>query len=115
MILPTIHTNGTNPHDLLAGYRAAMEAVSVSMKALADIEFNARDYYVQGPQAWTQAQAARESMFTQLGSVYSDLMSHAIHINDATITRDARRADQAQRRPHEVRGSCASNACFGAY
>ena len=87
MILPTIHLNGTSAEMLLDGYRQAMDAVETAREALGKIEFNARDYYVQGPSAWTEAQASRHEMFVALSKIHEELMAHAMHCNDASWKR----------------------------
>jgi hypothetical protein len=55
MRLPTVHLNGTGREMLVKGYEQAYEAIRETSKALSKIEFNARDYYVQGPEAWQEA------------------------------------------------------------
>ena len=96
MILPTIHTNGTSPDDLLAGYRAAAEAVEAAREVLGKVEFNARDYYPQGPDAWTKAQTDRAAMFAVLDNMQEELLTHVEVAYAAVAARDERRACYAK-------------------
>jgi hypothetical protein len=68
-VTPTVHLNGTSRAMLLEGYTKAYEAVRGAAEALASVEFNARDYYVQPTGAWTTACAQREQQFVDLRSV----------------------------------------------
>jgi hypothetical protein len=56
---PTVHMNGTGFTDLWDGYTAADDALRTLVKTFGNIEFNARDYYVQGPDAWCKARDER--------------------------------------------------------
>lgn len=83
MQLPAIHSNGTGRADLIEGYHAASRAIQAAMDALRAIEFNARDYYVAGPDAWT---TARDEMITRhnaLNGIKSDLDTITLHCVDA--------------------------------
>ena len=79
---PTIHLNGTGKQDLLDGYIAAFLAVDAAVDALTRVEFNARDYYVQGPDAYTAARAERRAQFAALGNVGAELREIAASISD---------------------------------
>jgi hypothetical protein len=81
--LPMIHSNGTGAASLLADYRAAWDACRLAREALAKVEFNARDYYVLHPGAWTEAREAREVAFRMLDAVAEHCMAHAMHASDA--------------------------------
>jgi hypothetical protein len=78
---PTIHINGTSKKDLLDGYRKAIDAVQDAVVALGSVEFNARDYYVQGSHAWVQASDERVEQFQKLYAVKDHLMEIALHIS----------------------------------
>jgi hypothetical protein len=52
MILPTIHSGGTSRAALIRDYDAAAKAFKDFIDAWEAIEFNGRDYYVQGSPAW---------------------------------------------------------------
>lgn len=59
MTLPTIHSNGTDINTLIDGYDRIDEALYRLSVAWGEVEFNARDYYVKGPQEWPQAMEER--------------------------------------------------------
>jgi uncharacterized protein YbjT (DUF2867 family) len=63
---PTIHLNGTGFTNLRDGYAAAHDAIDAAIDALANAELNGRDYYLQGPGAYSQARAERDEAFKQL-------------------------------------------------
>jgi hypothetical protein len=81
--LPTIHLNGTGKQMLLQGYIDALHAIKDAEEALRKIEFNARDYYVQGNHAWEQARDERFTQFAKLKEVEEHLTEIAIHISNA--------------------------------
>lgn len=82
MTLPTIHMNGTSKRMLLEGYDDAQFAIRQAQEAIGKIEFNARDYYPQGPEAWTQAVQERSEMMHKLADVMDYLLKHIEHIHD---------------------------------
>lgn len=61
-ILPTIHLNGTSRKTLQESYDAVDQALHELTEAWGRVEFNARDYYVQGPEAFQAAQNERWAM-----------------------------------------------------
>ncbi len=67
---------------LLEGYTEAMLAAGKAADALQKVEFNARDYYVQHPDAWTLAQQQRRQLFQKLADVKAELVAHMDHIMD---------------------------------
>ena len=73
MIKPTLHLNGTGKKMLVEGYEKAHRAIREASKALGEIEFNARDYYVQGPQAWPQAIKEMECRIGMLGRIEREI------------------------------------------
>lgn len=77
---PTVHLNGTGYQDLWNGYEAAYEAVRAAQEALAKIEFNSRDYYVQGPDAWSKALEHRIEQASALRQVEDYLFQHLIEL-----------------------------------
>lgn len=64
--IPTIHLNGTSFTDLRNGYAAAYDAIDKAIDALAAAEFNGRDFYPQGPDAYYQARKERDAAFDKL-------------------------------------------------
>ena len=59
MTLPTIHSNGTSLDTLIDGYDAIDLALYDLLAKWQAVEFNARDYYPQGPDAYMQAAGER--------------------------------------------------------
>lgn len=59
---------------LLEGYEAAYKALTDAESALCRIEFNARDYYVQGPEAWPQAAKEMDARLKKLQEVREELL-----------------------------------------
>lgn len=79
--LPTVHLNGTSRKMLSIDYGNAYEKLIEFREAFASIEFNARDYYVQGPSAFSQARTERDREFQRIGDLMSYLEAHLLHIN----------------------------------
>ena len=69
--------------DLFDGYRAAMDALQDAQEAIGKIEFNPRDYYVQGPDAWTAARDEMQDRRQAIERVRKDLEAVAMHVMDA--------------------------------
>lgn len=76
MTTPTIHLNGTGFDTLWQGYEQADQKHREFTKAFGQIEFNARDYYVQGPDAWTQAVEQRQAICQKLRDIKDYLDAH---------------------------------------
>ena len=68
--VPTVHLNGTGFTDLRDGYAAAYDAIEKALGALAQAELNARDFYVQGPAAYSQARSERKAALDNLWSAH---------------------------------------------
>ena len=64
--IPTVHLNGTPGAYLKREYLIAYEAIDKSIEALADATLNARDFYPQGADAYSQARAERDAAFEKL-------------------------------------------------
>jgi hypothetical protein len=67
--IPTIHLNGTSGKDLWNEYHAAYEAIKTSIDALCDATCNGRDFYPQGPAAFSQARSERDEALRKLREV----------------------------------------------
>ena len=74
--LPTIHLNGTSRQTLAQGYDAADDALYEFINAFGAIEFNARDYYVQGPEAWSAARDARDEINRKIRDIKQYIDAH---------------------------------------
>ena len=82
--LPTIHLNGTGAKSLAAGYEAALDSLTAAIKAFHKIEFNSRDYYVDGADSWPAAVELRYHALDKLRSVDAYLIQHLAHIQNQT-------------------------------
>lgn len=82
LTLPTVHLNGTGRKMLAEGYQRAYVAVQDAIRAFNEIEFNARDYYVQSDGAWPQARTERDCAGTHLHAVRDYLEAHLIHLGE---------------------------------
>ena len=82
LILPSVHLNGTGRKMLTEGYHNAYVALQAAIRAFNEIEFNARDYYVQPPGAWPQARTERDCASTHLHRVRDYLEAHLIHLGE---------------------------------
>lgn len=87
MILPTIHSNGTSARMLAEGYSAARIAVEDALVALAAVEFNGRDYYPQGSDAFTAATTEHDARLNALRNVATELAAIEKHCCNLMRTR----------------------------
>jgi len=71
--LPTVHMNGTSRGALIDENAAAYDALRAAVRALEEAGPNARDYYVQGDDAFAKAVAQHVARLTALRSVLADL------------------------------------------
>ncbi len=82
MILPTIHSNGTNASDLLTDNWKAKTAVDQAVEVICKAEFNARDYYPQGMDKWDLALAERRKHIQALRDASQYFEALAMHCAD---------------------------------
>jgi len=82
--LPTIHLNGTGAKTLAAGYEAAYDALRNLQGKMSEIELNARDYYVDGPQSWGAAVDSRTAINQKMAEIQTYLTKHLQHIHEQT-------------------------------
>jgi len=75
-ILPVIHSNGTSAKELYQDYGAAMGACATAITALQQVEFNGRDYYPLGDNAFTVARAEREKIMAGLRAAFEYSFAH---------------------------------------
>lgn len=80
MKLPTIHSNGSGKNALLRDYMNARSKLRDALREFEAIEFNARDYYPQGPDAFTVARANRDEIASKLIDSIEYLDAHIEHI-----------------------------------
>jgi hypothetical protein len=91
MLIPTVHLNGTTGEALRDQYTDAAIAVQKAINALCVAGPNARDYYVQGPDAGFAAQREHEARVKVLKGVRDELAAIAEGIQDQLDVRDAAR------------------------
>lgn len=73
MTVPTVHSNGTSRESLIGGYIFALEALRAALSALDTIAPNGRDYYTQGPDAWTAAHREHVARVAALSVVRAEI------------------------------------------
>ena len=78
--MPTVHMNGTSHKMLDEGYKDAYFALKTFTKAFGYVEFNARDYYVQGPDAWMAAVDARMEINLKIQDIVKYVEKHMEHL-----------------------------------
>ena len=91
MLIPTVHLNGTAGEVLRDQYVAAAAAVRKAIDAVCDAGPNARDYYVQDPDAGLAAQRAHEARVAALKHVRDELAAIAEGIQDQIDAKEASR------------------------
>jgi hypothetical protein len=65
---------------LTEDYTTAYHALQAAIRAFQSIEFNARDYYTQGADAFYQARSQRDVQLQHLSGVQHYLETHLAHI-----------------------------------
>lgn len=78
--LPTIHMNGTSKRMLLDGWRKVALALCDLEGAIETVEFNGRDYYPRGDEAFSIARAEFEQALKGLNAFrdFAKMMHHGI-------------------------------------
>lgn len=79
--LPIIHRNGSSAESLSEDYLKAKRALRTFREAFANIEFNARDYYVHEG-LWQQALKKRVEMFSHIEALSEYINEHQIYISE---------------------------------
>lgn len=80
--MPTVHLGGTSYKMLTEGYEEAHYTLGLFAKSFGSIEFNGRDYYQQGPDAWTAAVEARIEMNEKIRDLVKYLEDHLESLAD---------------------------------
>lgn len=76
MTLPRIHTNGTGKRMLAEGYGNASDKLLEFIESFGSIEFNARDYYVQGDAAFETARNERLAINAKILEIRQYINAH---------------------------------------
>jgi hypothetical protein len=87
---PTIHLNGTHGPDLADNAAVALEALRAASHAHALTAPNARDYYVQGTDAFDAARREYLARVEQLQAVTLDVAMLLENLTDQIAARRAR-------------------------
>lgn len=74
--MPSVHLNGTSREELQNGYEKSYRALMNAIDAFADNGFNARDYYVQGPNSYSDARHERDKHLKALYDARAYLELH---------------------------------------
>jgi hypothetical protein len=80
--LPSIHLNGTGRKMLTDDYGVAYRTLQAAIRAFQSIEFNARDYYPQGVDAFHRARSQRDVQLHHLAEVQRYLEAHLMHLGE---------------------------------
>jgi hypothetical protein len=80
LTLPLVHLNGTGGSELIKGYDDAADAMSEFIAVFGKIEFNARDYYPHGPDAWCRALDERAQIHIKIREIQVYLDAHRAHL-----------------------------------
>ena len=83
--LPTVHLNGTSAKDLFEGWKNFMEKLEDALEEAKKIEFNARDYYVQGNHAWPAASDELREMLRGVNEAKEKALAVCIHVQDIML------------------------------
>lgn len=79
--MPLIHLNGTGKKMLCEGYDQAAEKLQDFIDAWRSVEFNARDYYPHGTEAWRQACDARDAINAKICAIIGYIGMHREHLH----------------------------------
>lgn len=82
MRVPTIHSNGTSRDELLDQQVNAGNGLRAAIAALEDAAPNARDYYFQGADAFTEAQREHAARIERVSAVLAEVTELAEAIAD---------------------------------
>ena len=71
--VPTVHLNGTSKAGLSDQLERASSALNAAMNVMCEGAPNARDYYVQGPEAYGIAVAQHENRLQRVNDVRAEI------------------------------------------
>jgi hypothetical protein len=77
---PSIHLNGTSRESLQLAYHEAYSSVAKALEAVQGAYPNARDYYPQGQEAFSEAANEHYDRIHRLEAVYSELAQIYQHL-----------------------------------
>jgi hypothetical protein len=74
--------NGTGIKTLTEDYDNASDKLRDFVDTWERMEFNARDYYPHGPEAWTKARDARDAINAKIREIKQYIDAHREHLYD---------------------------------
>ena len=83
MMTPTVHLNGTSKEELYRNLDDAVTAIFHALTAIHNTGPNGRDYYPQGPDALSKAQAEHDFRINRMHEVRRKLYEMMETITDA--------------------------------
>jgi hypothetical protein len=78
---PTVHLNGTGFLNLWTDYENLDDKFHAFTDAWGNMEFNARDYYVQGPDAYTKAREERYAIAQKIKDIKAYIDAHRLALD----------------------------------
>lgn len=75
LTVPSVHLNGTSREELKKGYQAAYEAIGAARDTVGESSPNARDYYVQGNDAYSKARDEHWDRMQRLLDIRQELLA----------------------------------------
>ena len=88
---PSIHLNGSSAETLLEAYTKAYEALVTAHGMLRATVPNARDYYVQGPNAHAQAYSEHQDRMARVNEVRAEIETLMEKVERDALERQRRR------------------------
>jgi hypothetical protein len=85
--LPIVHMNGTSLEELTRGYDAIDDALESLKDAMSQLEFNARDYYLGGPEYWEKARDERLEVNGHVRAIMEWVGAHRSHLYSIKMER----------------------------
>ena len=78
---PLVHLNGTSKAALAEGYHNAATAITAALDKLIEAAPNARDYYPQGPDAYSVARREHDARCEALRAAHRDMLALYEHVD----------------------------------
>lgn len=90
MKVPTVHMNGTSAEELTRQYLDAVAALDAAIVGMTRAYPNGRDYYTQGPKAFSEAAAEFMDRAKRVDAVRREFIDIADAIHDQVTERSRR-------------------------
>jgi hypothetical protein len=82
LAVPSIHLNGTGRQELFRGYYNAVTALHAAVEAVQATAPHARDYYVQGSDAYTVANRQHLDRLRRIEAIRTEIQDIALAVMD---------------------------------